>query len=411
MSAHWTKGNAFKLLENGEEFYPRVFEAIRESKKEVMLETFILFDDKVGQELRASVISAAERGVRVDMLVDGWGSADLTPAFIDGMTAAGVSFHVFDPTSKLFGVRTNPVRRMHRKIVVIDGEIAFVGGINYGLDHLAEFGPEAKQDYAVEIRGPVVDDIHQFVRMALAPVKPKRWWQRRSKRLKSLPKGENGTASAALVTRDNVDHPTDIEQHYRLAIRAAKSEILLANAYFFPGYRLLRDLRRAAKRGVRVRLILQGEPDMPIAKLAASMLYDYLLSAGVQIFEYCQRPLHGKVAIADDEWSTVGSSNLDPLSLSLNLEANVMIRDAAFNRVLRDNLQQLIDNHCKQIKPNERPRRKIYRTFIGVVVFHFLRRFPAWVSMLPTHKFTLTTAEPPVQELSHEQQREREIVG
>ena len=150
-----------------------------------------------------------------------------------------------------------------------------------------------------------------------------------------------------LVFRDNDQHSTDIEDVYLQVLRRAKRRVVIANAYFFPGYRLLREIRNAARRGVDVRLILQGQPDMLVAKLAARMTYDYLLKAGVQIHEYCQRPLHGKVALVDEEWSTVGSSNLDPLSLSLNLEANVLIRDRAFNQHLFERLEDLSQNHCK----------------------------------------------------------------
>jgi len=402
MNVKWREGNDFTLLENGEDFYPAVNEAIEAAKTEILLETFILFDDKVGQALRDAIVRAAQRGVRVEMLVDGYGSADLDDAFVSSLTSVGVGFHVFDPGTRLFGMRTNVVRRMHRKIVVVDSQVAFVGGINYGADHLADFGPEAKQDYAVRLTGPLVQDIHAFVRTALEPVAKRRRWRKRSPRLRDTDSGQGGTATAAFVTRDNVDHPTLIEQHYRVAIRTAKREIVIANAYFFPGYRFLRDLRGAAKRGVKVRLILQGEPDMPIAKLAASMLYDYLLSAGVEIFEYCERPLHGKVAVADDEWSTVGSSNLDPLSLALNLEANVMIRDKAFAAHLRERLEVLMVNHCNQIKRNQRPRRKIYRTLVGVVVFHFLRRFPKWAGSLPVHKAELRSLDPSVDHVDEE---------
>jgi cardiolipin synthase len=148
----------------------------------------------------------------------------------------------------------------------------------------------------------------------------------------------------------------------------------------------LRDLRAAARRGVRVRLILQGEPDMAIARFVASMLYDYLLSAGVEIYEYCERPLHGKVATVDGIWATVGSSNLDPLSLALNLEANVMIRDSAFSLHLQQRLDSLIQDHCQLMQRLTRPRRKIQRVFVGVFVFHFLRRFPAWAGWFPARK-------------------------
>src|SRR4029453_1234095 len=141
------------------------------------------------------------------------------------------------------------------------------------------------------------------------------------------------------VYRDNRDHRNDIERQYRGAIRSARREVTIAMAYFFPGYRLLKTLRHAPRRGVRVRLILQGPPDMPIVKTAAELLHSQLIQAGVEIHEYCKRPLHGKGAVIDDDWATVGSSNLDPLSLALNLEANVVIRDSAFNAVLNSRLQ------------------------------------------------------------------------
>ena len=134
-------------------------------------------------------------------------------------------------------------------------------------------------------------------------------------------------------------------------------------------------MRRAARRGVDVRLILQGEPDMPIVKTAASMLYDHLLRAGVHIYEYCERPLHGKVALVDDDWRTVGSSNLDPLSLSLNLEANVVLRDRAFTDCLRGRLQHLIDHDCRPARVPPPSRWSLWPQLRSAFVFHFLRHF------------------------------------
>lgn len=387
MNSPWRDGNEFLLLENGEAYYPRVFEAIASARTEVLIETFILFDDKVGRELRKVVIDAANRGVQVDITVDGYGSDTLSEEFIKGLADAGVRLHVFDPRPRLLGVRTNLFRRMHRKIVAIDGEISFIGGINFSIDHLAEFGPMAKQDYAVEVRGPLATDIANFARGMLkaARVGRRRW--RRPSRLAP----PTGDASGRLIVRDNDANPTTIENAYRVAIRAASTDVLIANAYFFPGYRLLRELVNAAKRGVKVRLILQGEPDMRFAQKAAEMLYDYLESAGVQIYEYCDRPLHGKVACIDSQWSTVGSSNLDPFSLALNLEANVIIHDRTFNRVLRDNLEQLIANHCRRIAEPRAERGRLQRPWTSVLVFHFLRRFPAWAGSLPAHKPRLET--------------------
>ncbi|NYE21711.1 cardiolipin synthase ClsB [Pigmentiphaga litoralis] len=408
MKWEWVPGNRIRLLENGEAFFPRVFETIANAKKEVLLETFILFEDKVGYELRDVLVAAAQRGVEVLVTVDGYGSSELTPEFLASLTTAGVRFHVFDPRPKVLGMRTNVFRRMHRKIVVVDGEIAFIGGINYSAEHLGDFGPQAKQDYAVEAEGPIVDTIHRFARAVLTqPDRRRRWRGRGDTPPVAANRETAGEAQTLFVTRDNERHHTDIEQHYRIAIRAARQEITIANAYFFPGYRLLRDLAKAARRGVKVTLILQGEPDMPIVKVAAHLLHDYLLSAGVTIYEYCERPLHGKVAYADDEWSTVGSSNLDPLSLSLNLEANLIIRDKPFNSVLRERLQYLIAHHCKKIEPEPGRRRSIWRLTLGFLVFHVLRRFPAWIGWLPAHTPRLARVTPPPQALAEKADTER----
>jgi len=401
----WVTGNQFYLLENGEAFFPRVFECIAGARREVVLETFILFEDKVGLALHAALLAAARRGVQIDMTIDGFGSPDLSPGFIGALTEAGVRVHVFDPAPRLWRWRTNVFRRMHRKIVVVDGERAFVGGINYSADHLADYGPQAKQDYAVEVAGPIVAVIHDFVHKALAAGQRNAGKtlagqlrerfadgaHRLAHRWRAEP-APAGQAAAIFVTRDNRKHTTDIERHYRIAIRAARQRVVIANAYFFPGYRLLKDLRRAARRGVKVQLILQGEPDMAIVKTAASMLYHHLLGAGVQIFEYRERPLHGKVAISDDEWSTVGSSNLDPLSLSLNLEANVIIKDRDFNQHLGARLAHLIAHSCKEIVAAELVEPTWWRVVRSFFVFHLLSRYPAWAGWLPAHSPRLLLA-------------------
>jgi len=384
----WVPGNKVELLENGEQFFPAVFGAIAGAQREVLIETFILFEDKVGIELQQVLIAAARRGVSIELMVDGYGSPDLSDGFLAALAEAGVRMRAFDPKPRWFGVRLNVFRRMHRKLVVVDGQVAFVGGLNFSADHLLDFGPEAKQDYAVRVIGPVVERIRGFVRAQLAdPLTPD------VLRYQPLSPA-TGSAEVMFVTRDNHDHRDDIERQYRAAIRIARREVLIATAYFFPGYRLLKTLRRAARRGVRVCLVLQGQPDMPIVKHAAELLHGQLLRAGVEIHEYCKRPLHGKVALVDDHWATVGSSNLDPLSLSLNLEANVMIRDRAFNDVLRANLQALMANDCRLVPEEALAQRSGWRVLIDTLVYHFTRRFPAWAGWLPAHTPRLAPMAP-----------------
>jgi cardiolipin synthase len=388
----WSKGNRFTLLENGEQYFPAVFEAIAAAQREVFVETFILFDDEVGRTLHAVLIDVAKRGVSVHLTVDGYGSPDLSDAFIAALTRAGVHLHVFDPRPRLLGMRTNIFRRMHRKIVTVDGEVAFVGGINFGADQLIASGKMAKQDYAVRIDGPLAKDIHAFATQQVAAFDGKRsWWTLRFNSRRADTKNQG---KAIFVFRDNDKHRDDIERHYRSAIRTAKRDILIACAYFFPGYRLLRQLRHAARRGIDVKVILQGAPDMPKARAWATLLYPSLLQAGVKLYEYCERPLHAKVAAVDDEWVTIGSSNLDPLSLALNLEANVVIRDSDFNRTLRSSLMPLLEKQCKQIDAAAFPRHGMWRMFSNFATYHCTRHFPRWAGWLPAHLPKLHSVEP-----------------
>ena len=384
----WVPGHRVELLENGEGYFPAVLDAIARARHEVLIETFILFEDKVGHELQRALIEAARRGVQIDMTVDGWGSIDLSKPFLSALAEAGVRVHMFDPQPRVLGLRLHVFRRMHRKIVLVDGRTALVGGINFSADHLQDFGPEAKQDYSVLVEGPLVPRIRRFMLKQLG--------RDADERLPGAGSTKRaGDAEVMFVARDNRHQRDAIERQYRAAIHAARHEVVIANAYFFPGYRLLRAMRRAVRRGVRVRLILQGQPDMKIVKHAARLLHPQLIAAGVEIYEYCKRPMHAKIALVDEAWSTVGSSNLDPLSLSLNFEANVMIRDRAFNADLRARLHHLMHEECKQLQSDAiTPRPGGWRVLLDTLAYHATRRFPAWAGYLPAHVARLEPAVP-----------------
>ncbi|MBB1200047.1 cardiolipin synthase ClsB [Enterobacteriaceae bacterium 89] len=403
MKCSWREGNQLQLLENGDQYYPAVFSAIERAEQKVILETFIWFEDNVGWQLHEVLLKAARRGVHIEVLLDGYGSPDLSDRFVGELTAAGVIFRYYDPRPRLFGMRTNLFRRMHRKIVVVDGLIAFVGGINYSAEHMSDYGPEAKQDYAVRVEGPVVQDILRFELQNLPEnATARRFWRRRHRPEENHTPGE---AQTLFVWRDNHEHRDDIERHYLKMLANARREVIIANAYFFPGYRLLHAMRNAARRGVTVKLVVQGEPDMPIVKVGARLLYRYLLKGGVKIYEYQRRPLHGKVALMDDHWATVGSSNLDPLSLSLNLEANLIVHDRAFNQTLRDNLNGIIEQDSKAVDSTMVPKRSWWNLGKSVLAFHFLRHFPAMVGWLPAHTPKLAQVAPPRQTALETQDR------
>lgn len=385
MKHKWHEGNSVDLLINGEEFYSRFFECARNAKEEIIIETFILERDKVGLELQQVVIDAAKRGVRVHLTVDDYGTWDLDEEFVEQMTSSGVQLHIFDPQPKLWGVRLNMFRRLHRKIAIVDKEIAFIGGINYCADHMTDFGEKAKQDYAVELKGPIVSEIHKSSMLLLLRGSPRRERKKYLRELKVPEIAPVGGSPILFVERDNRWHKKDIEKQYMLAIRLAKKRIVIANAYFFPRLFFLRALRQASMRGVEVILVMQGQPDMPWVSMLSRLLYNYLLRANVKIYEYCQRSFHGKIALMDDEWITIGSSNLDPLSFSLNLEANVFIRDKELNQKLFIHIQDLIENHCKVIDMELAKHGYWWRVPLIFLSFYFLRHFPSIVGWLPAH--------------------------
>jgi len=375
----WTSGNRLKLLENGEEYYPRLYARMAEARRQILIETFIWFEDRVGTEFASHLIDAARRGVEVRVTADGYGSPGFSSDFLAELHDAGVKVQLFDPRPTLFRIRTNVLCRLHRKIAVIDGETAFVGGINYSDDHLRELSGASKQDFVVEVEGPAVPEIRDYVQSRMTARDgpwSRRWryWLRRFPRDLQRPHAD---AQVLFATRDNDQHSTDIETLYRIAIRNAKTRIVIANAYFLPGYRFIRDLLRARKRGVEVELLMQGSPDLPLAIGMASVLFDGLASAGVKIHRYMERPLHAKVAVVDDHWATVGSSNLDPISLGLNYEANLFVLDRDFNLALRRSLDRLIASSCEQYTIGT-PTSSLLRRLLAALVFHLTRRVSTW---------------------------------
>ncbi|HEY6131742.1 MAG TPA: cardiolipin synthase ClsB [Halioglobus sp.] len=382
------KGVVLELLINGEQYYPRLWQDIRAARSEVMLESFIVFDDVVGGQLADELCDAAQRGLQVHLTIDGWGSAWLPQSYSERLKESGVHLHIFGPVSsaaRKVGLRPNLLNRMHRKLVVIDREIAYTGGINFSDDHLAESHPEGKQDYVVRAVGSVAEQIQEFMVEETARLSRHKWRIRKPRKRRVPPRWarEDNGSEVFFVTRDNREHRSDIERFYKVAFRQAQNEIIIANAYFFPSYGFIWQLRRAVRRGTRVMLILQGKPDMAYVRFVASTLYDYLLDAGVELYEYTQRPLHGKVAVFDDAWCTVGSSNMDPLSFASNAEANLFIYDKEFTSRLRDHLMQLQATQCRQITRDDVPRQRGWRHLVRIIAFHLMRRFPNWLGRKP----------------------------
>ena len=362
MKATFLVGNRIELLRNGGEYFPALLTAIDGARHEVHLESYIFADDEVGRAVAAALAAAARRGVATRVMVDGFGAPDFMTRLGPGLIAQGVDVMVYRPEVARLRLRRHRLRRLHRKLAVIDRRLAFVGGINIidDIDRPDQAAP--RFDYAVAIEGPLVAPVHAAVRHLWQLL---RWagFRRRPPRTSwPLPaSGPCGSVEAGFVVRDNLRHRRDIEEAYLDAIGAARSEIVLANAYFLPGRRFRRALTDAVARGVRVNVLLQGRVEYLLQHYATQALYGSLLGAGVRIFEYRPSFLHAKVAVIDDEWATVGSSNIDPFSLLLAREANVIVRDAGFAGQLRRSLAQAIADDSSEVRAEEFRGRSVFR--------------------------------------------------
>lgn len=338
-------GNRITLLHNGAEYFPALETAIDQARQEIHLQTYIFKYDLTGISIANALKRASQRGVAVHLLIDGYGSLDFPKKAIQSLIAAGVQVLLYREEVFSFRLRRYRLRRMHRKLAVIDARIAFVGGINIINDNQKPGEPVPRFDHAVKIEGPLLTTIHATAKRLWMLVAWAHFKKRWTAHLEFQPDTRAvGSQRAAFVIRDNLRHRRDIERSYLKAIATAYNEIIIANAYFLPGRNFRRALIHAARRGVSVILLLQGKIEYRIQHHATRALYGNLLDAGIMIYEYQKSYLHAKVAVIDHYWSTVGSSNIDPFSLLLAREANVMIVDHAFAMELRASLQQAIED-------------------------------------------------------------------
>ena len=373
MSVEFVGGNLVRLLESGDAYFPALEMAIEQAQQEIYLETYIFADDPTGIRIAAALGRAARRGIAVRVLVDGFGSHEFPQTLGPTLIADGVSVLVYRPQISWLTLRRNRLRRLHRKLVVIDARIAFIGGINIIDDTNTPNQIPPRVDYTVAVEGPVLATVHHAASHLWRQV---RWaaLRHRSPLLPSpQPAEEPGAVRAAFVIRDNFRHRRDIEDAYLDAIARAKTEIVVASAYFLPGLSLRLALIDAAARGVNVIVLLQGKVEYSLLHYATRSLYARLLRANVRVFEYHRSFLHAKVAVIDQHWATVGSSNIDPFSLLLAREANLVVRDTGFAQTLRASLQRVMDAGAREISSVEFARRSLLSRAISRVAYSLMR--------------------------------------
>jgi len=383
----WKTGNDISLLKNGVQLFPALCAAFDAATTSIHVEMYIFRLDLAGKQLIHHLSLAAQRGLKVRVLIDGYGSAAEDEAIARMLHDAGAHCRVYRPEPKRFTLKSFDfmrLRRLHRKIVVVDATVGFVGGINIEDDYSsadpAVRTTDPRYDYAVRVVGPIVSDLVEA--LDLLWLRTRHWRQTPLKNVRSRlryfkrhrvssyivsasPSTSPSTSSslsssafpsatsppvfssttanvrAAFILRDNLRYRRTIERAYLFYIASAKTEIIIANAYFLPGGKLRHALIDAAKRGVKVRLLLQGKIEYQMQYHATRWIYDLFLRENIEIYEYLPSFLHAKVAVIDGV-SIVGSSNLDPFSLLLAREANALIDDAGFTAQLRQSLEKAL---------------------------------------------------------------------
>ncbi|MYN02746.1 cardiolipin synthase ClsB [Pseudoduganella sp. DS3] len=336
--------NEVKLLHCGTDYFPALVEAIEAAQYEVYFETYIFAEDETGRRVLSALKGAAQRGVVVRMITDWFGTGHKPANRLQAeVTAAGVEHRIFNPWFR------RGVTRTHRKICVVDGQVALVGGININDDMFTDYDHSIalaapRWDFAVAVRGPLVESIHseaetQWKRLGHMTIVKRLTLFNEVRKLNKI--ARQSTMQAGFVVRDNLRNRRTIQRAYLQALGRARKSVLLANPYFAPGRKFRHALAATAQRGVEVVLLI-GVGEIWLQDAVAHSFYPKLLEAGVKVVEYRKTQLHAKVAVIDDDWATVGSSNVDGLSLFLNQEANVVIKDAAFARSLRQHIEDAI---------------------------------------------------------------------
>lgn len=364
-----SQGNELVLFVDGDDAFEAKLAAIHSATKRVWLEVYIFEPDPLGLKILAALTAAARRGVEVRLLVDALGTQNLKDIHLAPLRAAGGVVAVFNP----FRFRSPPGRvlpfllRDHRKILLVDDNHGFCGGMNISVDYAgARHGNGRFRDTHVLLSGPGIRDLTEVFTRSWAHA------TREELPLWAIAPAKHEGSHLQILGSDRFVGRRRIQRAMHTAVTRAQRSVLLTTPYFVPPPKLLRALRRTARRGVDVRVLTAGISDVPIAAAAARHLYGSLLEDGVRVFELRKQTLHAKTAVVDGFYAHVGSFNLDPWSFERNLEVCAMTLDegfaAALGAVFANDLLQ-----SEEVTLEAWQRRSLWQRFSGFVAWHIAR--------------------------------------
>ena len=368
-----------ELVYSGKDYFARLEAIIRDAQFEIHLQMYLFENDATGKRIVAALKEAALRKVEIYVLLDGLGSLSFPDELLKDLKFSGINIRFFAP---LFSTYTFYLgRRLHRKVVVADAKVALVGGINIADKYHGSTTEKPWLDYAVQLNGEIAKPLQQLCR--------DKYFKKRelkNTKIKSTFQIQNDT-SVRILQNDWLKGKNEICDGYIKSIRQAKKEIIIIGSYFLPGIRIIRALKKASKNKVTIKLILSGKSDLPMTRPATCFLYDKLLKYNIELYEWDQSVLHGKVAVIDENWSTIGSFNLNNLSSYGSLEMNVEIRSRSFSSEFRTHLNGVI-SQCQSItKESLKTKTTIMTKFINLFSYVITRMIELVVTYTPYKRF------------------------
>ena len=368
----YTAINQVKLIRAGKEYFNLLLQLIHEAKENIHIQSYIFDDDETGRAVADAMKDAAKRKVNVYLMADGYASQKMSKSFIHELRNAGIHFRFFEPffTSRYFYFG----RRMHHKVAVVDMKYALVGGINIANRYNDMPGKPAWLDFALYAEGEIAKHLCVLcwktwngfsLNMPLTPCEEKQI---------SFTIPLENRSEVRMRRNDWVRRKNEISGTYIEMLRTAKKQVTILCSYFLPGNVIRKQIVKAIKHGVTIRIIAAGQSDVLLAKNAERWLYDWLLRNGIELYEYQKNILHGKIAVCDDQWMTIGSYNINNISTYASIELNLDVRNPGFTMQVRKTLEEIIANDCIRITTEHHSKTKnIFKQFIRWISYQFIR--------------------------------------
>jgi cardiolipin synthase len=352
----YTGGHQVSLLQSGEQFFAAVEKIIDNAKYYIHFQSYILDEDETGKRIVSALIRASQRGVRTYLLLDAFGTKYLSGELVSSIENSGIFFRFFSPTFTTKGFQLS--LRLHSKVVLADGNVSVVGGMNFANRYHSLPGKKEWLDFAVMFRGPecayLLDILRKLWNKTFIPK------EERSREKMLNPVSYTDNIKLKILQNNWYRNKIEILKGYRSAFRHAKKRVIIFASYFLPGRNERRLLRNASMRGVDIKIVLAAESDAPMFDRATHFLYDFILRNNIMIYEYLTSNLHAKAVVVDGKWSTIGSYNMNHLSDYGSVEINVGILDEGFALHFEERLNNIIKHDCRQVKLDEFVRKRTW---------------------------------------------------